>query len=107
LDSLVDDLALDGIPAQQATRFGLVVQRAALRTFPTSLRVFSKAGGTDLARSQQPALFPGDPVVIAHRSRDSKWLFVVSPRYAAWIQAQHVAEGTRAQVLGHGERTPL
>ncbi|HSM10221.1 MAG TPA: SH3 domain-containing protein [Lysobacter sp.] len=107
LDGLADDLALDGIHAQQPTRFGLVVQRAALRTFPTNLRVFSKPGETDIDRFQETALFPGDPVVIAHRSRDGKWLFVISPRYAAWIQAQHVAEGTRAQVLGHGERTPF
>ena len=106
LDSLVEDLALDAIPAQQPARFGLVVHRAALRTFPTSLRVFSKPGETDIDHFQETALFPGDPVAIAHRSRDRAWLFVVSPRYAAWIEAQHVAEGTMAQVLGHGERTP-
>ena len=106
LDGLVDELELDAIPARQSTRFGLVVHRAALRSFPTNLRVFSKPGETDIDRFQETALFPGDPVVIAHRSRDRKWLFVVSPRYAAWIEARYVAEGTMAQVLGHGGRTP-
>lgn len=106
LDALVDSLALDAIPDTQRTRYGLVVRRADLRTFPTRLRVFSARGDTDIDRFQESALYPGTPVVIAHRSRDSDWLFVVSPRYAAWIERQAIAEGTAAQVLGYGEKTP-
>ena len=106
IDGVMGSLALDAIPESQATRYGLVVHRADLRTFPTSLRVFSRQGETDIDRFQESALFPGDPVAIAHRSADGEWLFVVSPRYAAWIEARHVAEGTAAQVLGYGERTP-
>ncbi|HUH31552.1 MAG TPA: SH3 domain-containing protein, partial [Rhodanobacter sp.] len=74
LDALVDQLALDAIPAQQSTRYGLVVRRAALRTFPTALRVFSERGETDIDRFQESAEFPGTPVVIAHTSRDGAWL---------------------------------
>ena len=106
LDAIVDNLALDAIPQQEPTRYGLVVQRADLRTFPTDLRAFSIRGDTDIDRFQESALFPGTPVVIAHRSRDRDWLFVLSPDYAAWIQARHVAEGSGAQVFGHGDKTP-
>jgi hypothetical protein len=94
------------IPAEQATRYGLVVHRADLRTFPTSLRVFRSAGNTDIDRFQESALFPGTPVVIAHESGDGEWWFVVSPRYAAWIEKQHVAEGTAAEVLGYVAKAP-
>ena len=106
LDGVVEALALDAIPARQPTRHGLVVRRAALRTFPTDLRVFSTPGDTDIDRFQESALFPGTPVVIAHESRDGDWLFVISPRYAAWMQARHVAEGDAATVQDYAARTP-
>ena len=106
LKHIVDARALDAIPASQKTRFGMVVRRAALRTFPTTLRVFSQPGDTDIDRFQETAEFPGTPVVIAHASRDGHWLFVVSPRYAAWTEAANIAEGSRAQVLAYADRTP-
>ena len=106
LDAIVANLALDAIPEQQPTRYGLVVRRAALRTFPTALRVFSEQGNTDIDRFQESALFPGTPVVVAHRSRDGGWLFVVSPRYAAWIEKQFVAEGAKDAVLGYVVKAP-
>jgi hypothetical protein len=106
LDILAGNRNLAAIPERQATRYGLVVHRADLRTFPTSLRVFRSPGNTDIDRFQESALFPGTPVVIAHESGDGDWWFVVSPRYAAWIEKRHVAEGGRAEVLGYLDRTP-
>lgn len=106
LDALQQAIALDAIPASQPLQYGLVVHRAALRTFPTALRVFSSAGETDIDRFQESALFPGDAVAVLHRSRDGQWLFVASERYAAWIEAAHVALGDRDTVLGYAKRTP-
>ena len=103
-DGMVRELALDAIPESQATRFGLVVRRASLRSFPNALRVFSRAGDHDIDRFQESALFPGTPVAIAHASADGQWLFVVSPRYAAWIEAAAVAEGPRARVFDYVAR---
>ena len=82
------------------------MHRAALRAFPTGLRVFSSAGETDIDRFQESALFPGDAVAVLHRSRDGKWLFIASERYAAWIEAAHVALGDRDTVLGYAQRAP-
>lgn len=106
LDVVVGNLALDAIPAQQPTRYGLVVRRAALRTFPTALRVFSQKGDTDIDRFQETAEFPGTPLVIVHTSADGKWLFVVSPRYAAWTEKENVAAGSAAEVFGYADETP-
>src|SRR5689334_10150492 len=36
LDALMQGLALESVPESQRTRYGLVVKRAALRTFPTT-----------------------------------------------------------------------
>ncbi|EIM00915.1 NlpC-P60 family protein [Rhodanobacter thiooxydans] len=106
LDAAVGNLALDAIPAQQPTRYGLVVRRAALRTFPTALRVFSVKGDTDIDRFQETAEFPGTPVAIVHASADGRWLFVVSPRYAAWTEKENVAERSAAEVFGYADKTP-
>ena len=106
VDAWMDALALDAIPARQPTRYGLVVHRAPLRTFPTTERVFSRPGDTDIDRFQENAFFPGTPVAIVHASRDGRWWFVVGDLYAAWIERRHVAEGDRAQVLGYAARTP-
>jgi len=100
-------IQLDAIPASQPLRFALITQRANLRTFPTRTRVFSSPGNTDIDRFQETALFPGMPAVIVHESRDGQWWFVVSQNYAAWIEKQYVAEGTRDQVLGYAAKEPF
>jgi len=106
IDGLMKDLRLDAVPATQSTRFGLVTRRAALRTFPTRLRVFSRQGDTDIDRFQESALFPGTPVAIVHESRDRKWWFVASPLYSAWIEKDAVAEGPKEVVFAYTRRTP-
>lgn len=106
LDAIVGNRAMEAIPANQATRYGMAVQRAALRAFPTALRVFSSDDDADIDRFQESALFPGDPVAIAHASADGQWLFVVSPRYAAWVEAKAIASGDRATVLAYAQRMP-
>lgn len=107
IDRLVASLDLQAIPRAQITRFGMVVRRASLRTFPTHLRVFTAPGDTDIDRFQETALVPGTPVVIAHDSRDRKWWFVASPLYVGWIEKDAVAEGTREAVFGHVHKVPM
>lgn len=103
LAAIVANANLAAVPAQIPARYGLVVQRADLRTFPTRQRVFSSPDDTDIDRFQESALFPGTPVVIAHTSADGDWYFVVSPLYAAWIEKRFVGEGSRDTVFGYGK----
>ena len=106
LASLQDSLALDAIQDRVPVDFALVVHRASLRTFPTTQRVFSKPGDSDIDRFQESALFPGMPVAVLHASRDGRWRFVLAPNYAAWVQADALAEGSRDEVLGYAAKTP-
>jgi len=107
IDALVANANAAAILATQQTRFGMVVRRSNLRTFPTRMRVFDEPDdGTDIDRFQEDALFAGTPVVIVHESRDGEWLFVVSPRYAAWISRNDVAQGTRDEVLAYPHKEP-
>ncbi|HET6633253.1 MAG TPA: SH3 domain-containing protein [Rhodanobacteraceae bacterium] len=107
LDALVQNLALDAIPEQTDVRYGLVVHRAMLRTFPTTERVFSRKGDTDIDRFQESGMFPGTPVAVLHASADHQWLFVEAPRYRAWVQAKHVAIGPASEVFGYVGKTPF
>jgi len=106
LASLQGSLALDTIPDRTTVRFALVVHRAALRTFPTTQRMFSKPGDVDIDRFQESALFPGTPVAVLHANRDARWRFVAAPNYAAWVQADALAEGSREEVLGYAAKQP-
>jgi cell wall-associated NlpC family hydrolase len=106
LQELTESIDLASVPATQPTRYGLVVHRADLRAFPTTLRVFNRRGNADIDRFQESALFPGTPVAMVHESGDRQWWFVVSPQYAAWIEKRHVAEGTAQQVFDYTRKTP-
>ena len=106
LDDIERNVAIDTVAATQPTRYGLVVRRANLRTFPTVLRVFRSSDDADIDRFQESALFPGTPVVVTHVSGDGRWLFVVSPLYAAWIEREAVAEGPPTEVFGYVDRAP-
>ena len=107
IDGLMANVNAAAIPATQQTRFGLVVRRSSLRTFPTSLRVFNEPDdGTDIDRFQEDALFAGTPVAIVHESRDGEWFFIVSPLYAAWIPKRDVAQGTADEVFGYTHKEP-
>lgn len=106
LQQLGDALALDAIPAQQTTRYGMVVRRADLRTFPTRLRVFTSRGDTDIDRYQESALFPGTPVAIVHESLDGKYWFVVSELYAAWVEKDRIAEGEAKPIFAYTRKAP-
>jgi cell wall-associated NlpC family hydrolase len=106
LDDLAASLALEQVPDTQPTRYGLVVRRADLRTFPTLMRVFNSRGDTDIDRFQESALFPGTAVAIVHESRDHQWWFVVSALYAAWVDKRLVAEGTAQQVFAYIHKSP-
>ena len=106
LAGLADSAALDAIPESAAARYGLVVRRADLRTFPTRMPAFRPGGDAGIDRFQETAVFPGTPVVIAHESRDRRWWFVVTPRYAAWVEKPGVAEGAAEQVFAYARKTP-
>lgn len=103
LQAVTDNLALSAIPASRPVQYGLVVHRAALRAFPTELRVFSSQGDTDIDRFQESALFPGDAVAVLHESADGKWVFIASERYAAWMEKRFVGIGSADQVFGYGK----
>jgi cell wall-associated NlpC family hydrolase len=105
-DALLNAAALESVPDSQPARYGLVVRRADLRSFPSTQRGYDSADDHDIDRFQETALFPGTPVVIAHASRDGHWWFVVSPLYAAWVEKEAIATGDKAAVFAYTRKAP-
>lgn len=79
-------------------QFGLVVKRAALRTFPTLDRVLNQGMDFDLDRFQETAVFPGEAVAILHESADGAWYLVQNYNYLAWVQQDAIAIGNKSQI---------
>lgn len=97
-------LNFDGVAATNPVQFGMVVQRANMRTYPTNDVVLSAPDDIYLDRFQENALFPADAVVVLHASTDGDWLLVQSYNYLAWVEADAVAIGDRDSVLGYLDR---
>ncbi|HNP34736.1 MAG TPA: NlpC/P60 family protein [Woeseiaceae bacterium] len=98
------NLNLAAIAAKNPVRFGLVVQRAAMRTYPTHDTVYQRGMYPDLDRFQENGLFPADAVAVLHASSDGEWLLVQSYNYLAWVQNSAVAIGSHDDVLQYPDR---
>ena len=100
-------LNLDALPALVNVRFGMVLQRADMRTWPTVDVVFKSRQTFDLDRFQENALFPADIVAILHDSEDGEWYFVQSFNYAAWVRKDSVAIGQRSEIFAYRDSENL
>ena len=98
---------LAGVQQNNPIRFGLAVQRAAMRTFPTNDKLYSAVDDLDIDRFQETAVFPGWPLAIVHTSVDGQWYLAQSYHYLAWIEARYVALGDRQTVLAYAQRQPF
>ncbi|WP_127347393.1 SH3 domain-containing protein [Pseudidiomarina mangrovi] len=96
-----------GVQQENPIRFGLALQRAAMRTFPTNDKLYSAVDDLDIDRFQETAVFPGWPLAIVHTSADGQWYLAQSYHYLAWIEARYVALGERQSVLAYAERQPF
>ena len=106
-DRYTAGLDLVRIPKTVDVRFGMVVERAAMRTWPTDDVVYKSPETIDLDRFQENGLFPSDGVAILHESADRKWCFAQSYNYAAWVRKEKIAIGDREAVLAYQRAEPF
>jgi len=100
-DTYNQALNLSGLPRLQTIKFGLVVRRTNMRTFPTSDKIYKTTTSTNLDRFQETALFPTEAVAVLHESLDKKWFFAVSYNYTAWVKKEDIALGDREQIINY------
>jgi cell wall-associated NlpC family hydrolase len=102
-----DNLALDSIPDSVEVRFGLVLRRADMRTWPTEDAVYKSTDTIDLDRFQENGLFPAAFVAVLHESRDGEWYFAQSYNYAAWVRRDRIAIGDREEIKAYKNAEPF
>lgn len=95
------NLNIGALDESVVVRFGVILRRADMRTWPT-LDVVIKAPDTfDLDRFQENGLFPADVVAILHESADGQWCFVQSYNYAAWVLKEKIVAGDRERIMNY------
>ncbi len=97
-------LNLDAVADSNPLRYGMVVRRSSMRTYPTNVALYNTPEPSDLDRFQENGLFPGDAVAIYHTSRNGDWLLVQTYNYLAWAPADAIAVGDREAVLDFRNR---
>ncbi len=93
------NLNLDELSDPVSIRFGMVLRRAAMRTWPTLDTAIRTTETQDLDRFQENGLFPADTLAILHESRDGQWYFAQSYNYAAWVRKDMVVIGDREGIF--------
>jgi hypothetical protein len=106
LDAARRNTSAGRIAATTPAGFGLSVRRAQMRALPTELRFFAAADLRDNESLQAGILLPGEPVLIAHRSADRRWVLAVTTQGPAWIRSEDIAEGRAEAVFGFAGREP-
>lgn len=97
-NALVAD-AKANIPASAPVKYGIVVSRSDLRSFPTWQRAFSSPGDVNFDNWQETAVDPGEPALILHKNGKGSFYFVQLKSYRGWLPANKVALTDRKTFL--------
>ncbi|MFH1530007.1 MAG: SH3 domain-containing protein [Pseudomonadota bacterium] len=91
LEGLRDLLALDRVGAMNPVGLGVTVRRADLRMWPSTAPAFNDPDDRDFDLLQATALDPAEPLVLLHRSRDGRWVFVRATLCDGWLPTEALA----------------
>ncbi|MBN1294563.1 MAG: SH3 domain-containing protein [Candidatus Latescibacteria bacterium] len=94
---LVDAMNIDAVPDVNTRRFGIIVNHANLRYYPTEVPGYHNTV-SELDRFQGGALLIGMPVAILHQSVDGEFLFVETPVSRGWVLACDIAISDREAI---------
>lgn len=94
---IVDGMDLSGIPDRIKRRFGIIVNHANVRLYPTHVPGYSDTEW-ELDMFQSTGICLGNPVAILHKSSDGDFYYVESPKSRGWIASQDIAVGTNQEI---------
>ncbi len=68
----------------------LVVNRTNLKSFPTELHFFDNMSDTNFDNLQESEMHINTPVLVMHKSKDNRFVFVLTPTYVGWIKEEDI-----------------
>jgi|GEM_PF-1672442 hypothetical protein len=96
-DDLAAKMNAEAVPAVIKPRFGIVVNHALVRQYPTAVPGYSDTQSR-LDRFQLTDLCIGNPVAVLHETASGDYLFVECPLARGWIAATDIALGDRETI---------
>jgi cell wall-associated NlpC family hydrolase len=91
LASSLQEKARAHVADSNAVRYGIIVKRTDLKSFPTLLRAFDDPSDTDFDAWQVTAIDPATPVLVYLSDRDHEFFFVKASYYRGWVPQDAVA----------------
>jgi hypothetical protein len=94
---IYEKINIAGVPDTITRRFGIIVNRANMRLYPTSTPGFSETRWA-MDYFQTSALYTIKPVAILYESVDGDFYYVESPTARGWVAAKEVALAEREEI---------
>ncbi|MEG0772798.1 NlpC/P60 family protein [Clostridium sp.] len=98
-EKLKKNLGIHDLKDKIEIKYGLVIRRSNMKTFPTEDRVFKSPEDYDLDRFMETTAYPCEPCAIYCSSSDHKWYLARIYNYLAWIKAEDVAVGSKEKIM--------
>ena len=94
---IAEDINVNAIPSIINRRFGIIINHANVRFYPTSVPGYSDTEW-EMDMFQATSLCIGNPVAILHESADGDFLYVENPIARGWIAAKDIAIADRKKI---------
>ncbi len=85
--TILNNRNLSAIPTTVTVEFGLIVDFAWVRSYPTNYY----SSSLTMDRFQETSLNVGEGVAIYHESLDGEWYFVQAQNYNGWVEKKYIA----------------
>ena len=82
-----------GVPDTIDIRFGVMLERASGKLWPTSIPLMTTPGDNEFDHGMVSTVDMGDPVALLHTSRDGLWCYVQMENFPCWVPSSTVAFG--------------
>ena len=87
-NNILNNRAINNIPTTVNVKYGLIVDFAWVRSYPTN----HYSNDYYMDRFQETSLNVGEAVAIYHTSSDGNWYFVQAQNYNGWVEKKFIAE---------------
>jgi len=87
---IIDAMNIENIPDVIIRHYGIVVKRADVRYYPTSVPGYSDTQW-ELDLFQATALYVNNPVAVLHQSKDGRFFYIESPISRGWVDTEYIA----------------
>lgn len=90
-EEILNQANYEGIADKIQVEFGILIKREDVRAFPTDVVFAKEAKSVDVDLFQLTSLPVASPLMVLHKSKNSKWYYIQSTLYKGWIKVKSIA----------------